>query len=75
MVLPPNSLLTIYKSFIRPLLDYVHVIYDQPSKASISKKIESVQYNAALAITGAIKGSSREKLYQELGLEYLYRRR
>ena len=29
----------------------------------------------ALAITGAIKGSSREKLYQELGLEYLYRRR
>ena len=75
MVLPPNSLLTIYKSFIRPLLDYVHVIYDQPSKASISKKIESVQYNAALAITGAIKGSSREKLYQELGLKYLYRSR
>ena len=42
---------------------------------SFSKKIESVQYNAALAITGAIKGSSREKLYQALGLEYLYRRR
>ena len=29
----------------------------------------------ALVITGAIKGSSREKLYQELGLEYLYQRR
>ena len=28
--------------------------------------IESVQYNAALAITGAIRGSSREKLYREL---------
>ena len=28
--------------------------------------IESVQYNAALAITGAIHGSSRDKLYQEL---------
>ena len=27
------------------------------------KKIESVQYNAVLAIAGAIKGS-REKLYQ-----------
>ena len=37
--------------------------------------IESVQYNAALAITGAIKGSSRERLYQELGLESLSARR
>ena len=74
-ILPRNSLLTIYKSFKRPLLDYADVIYDQPSNASFAKKIESVQYNAALAITGAIKGSSREKLYQELGLEYLYRRR
>ena len=51
------------------------MIYDQPSNASFSKKIKSVQYNAALAITGAIKGSSREKLYQELGLEYLCRKR
>ena len=39
------------------------------------KKIESVQYNVILAITGTIKGSSREKLYQGLGLEYLYQRR
>ena len=37
--------------------------------------IESVQYNAALAITGAIKDSSRERLYQELGLESLNDRR
>ena len=32
--------------------------------------MESIQYNTALAITGAIRGSSREKLYQELGLEF-----
>ena len=50
------------------------MIYDQPSNALFFKKIESVQY-VALAVTGTIKGSSREKLYQELGLEYLYRRR
>ena len=37
--------------------------------------IESVQYNAALAITGAIHGSSRDKLYQELGFESLHDRR
>ena len=35
------------------------------------RMIESVQYNAALAITGAIKGSSGERLYHELGLESL----
>ena len=34
-----------------------------------------IQYNVALAITGAIRGSSREKLYQELGFESLQQRR
>ena len=37
--------------------------------------MDSIQYNAALAITGAIRGSSREKLYQELGLESLQQQR
>ena len=36
---------------------------------------KSLQYNAALAITGAIRGSSKEKLFQELGFEYLSSRR
>ena len=31
--------------------------------------IERVQYNAALAITGAIKGTSQLKIYNELGIE------
>lgn len=74
-LLPRTSLLTIYKSFVRPLLDYGDVIYDQPQNASFCDKIESVQYNAALAITGAIRGTSKEKLYQELGLEHLRDRR
>ena len=29
------------------------------------------QYNAALIITGAFKGTLRDKIYQELGLEFL----
>ena len=33
--------------------------------------MESIQYNAALAIIGVITGTSREKRYQELGLESL----
>ena len=74
-LLPRSSLLTIYKSFVRPHLDYGDVIYDQPNNSRLSDKIESVQYNAALAITGAIRGTSKEKLYQELGLESLKDRR
>ena len=32
------------------------------------EKIEMVQYKAALMIIGVIKGTSRGRLYQELGL-------
>ena len=42
---------------------------------NICNKIESLQYNAALAITGAIRGSSKDKLFQELGFEHLSSRR
>ena len=34
-----------------------------------------MQYKAALAITNAIQGTSRDKIYQELGLESLKSRR
>ena len=71
-LLPRSSLLTIYKSFIRPHLDYGDVIYDQAFNQSFHEKIETIQYNAALAITSAIRGSSRENLCQELVLEFLY---
>ena len=74
-ILPRTSLLAIYKSFIRPYLDYGDVVYDHPSNDAFSNKLETVQYNAALAITGAIKGTSRGKLYQELRLEHLQQRR
>ena len=71
LVLPRRSLLINYKSFTISHLDYGDAIYDQPFNASFSCKTESVQYNAALAVTRTIKGSSRDTLYQELGLEYL----
>ena len=54
-ILPRSALLTIYHSFKRPHLDYGVAIYDQPENESFSSKIESVQYNASLAITGAMK--------------------
>ena len=68
-------MLTIYKCFIRPHLDYGDVIYDQPNLSSLVNKIASAQYNGALAITGAIRGTSKKKLYQELGFKSLKDRR
>ena len=38
---PRNSLVTIYKSFIRPLLDYYDVIYYQPNNESYSNKLNN----------------------------------
>ena len=75
LVLSRSSLLTVYKCFIRPHLEYGDVIYDQPNPSSLTNKIESVQCNAALSITGAIRRNSKEKLYQELGFETLKDRR
>ena len=74
-VLPRSSLLTIYKSFTRRHLDYADVVYHQFQKSSFYEKLESIQYNAALAVAGAVRGSSSEKTYQELGLESLQNRR
>jgi len=39
------------------------------------EKVERIQYQAALAITGAWQGSNRSKLYEELGWETLSSRR
>ena len=74
MYVPRNSLLCIYKAFVRPNLDNADIIYDQPRNENFTQKLESVQYNAALAITGCVRGISREQLYNELGLEGLYDR-
>ena len=60
-ILPREPLLTIYKSLVRPHLDYGDVIYDQHYNNSLHQKLESIQCNAILAITSAIRGSSREK--------------
>ena len=73
--LPRISLVTIYKSFIRPHLSCGDVVYGHPSSDAFSNKLETVQYNATLAITGAIKGTSHKKLFQELWFEYLQQRR
>ena len=68
-ILLRSALLTIYKCFVRTHLDYGNIIYDEAFNNSFHQKIESLQYNATLAITSVIRGMSREKISQELGLE------
>ena len=69
--LPRTSLITIFAPFIRPHLDYGDIIYDRAYNTSFHQNIESIQYNATLAITGTVRGNSRERLCQELGFELL----
>ena len=51
--LPRKALLTLYKSCVWPHLDYGDIIHDQPNNESFCNELETVQYNAALAITGS----------------------
>ena len=83
--LPLKTLDQMYKALVRSRLDYCDVIYHLPSithqpplgrtLSSLMEKVEKVQYQAALAITGAWQGSSRSKIYDELGWEALSDRR
>ena len=63
------------QSFLKPLIDYRDIIYDQPQNESFCEKLESVQYKTAPAITVAIQGTSRDKIYEKLGLVSLKARR
>ena len=66
-----------YKALVRSHLDYCDIIYHIPSIIhppslgrtlnTLMEKVERIQYQAALAITGAWQGSSRSKIYDELG--------
>ena len=67
-----------YKLYTRPHLDYKDIVYhkfDPNMQLEFAKKLEQVQYSVALAITGALKGTSRQRIYEELGWETLYHRR
>ena len=66
-----------YKLYVRSHLDYGDVIYhidDPEMNSSLTKRFESVQYSAALAAARARKGTSYDKLLDELRWEYLYHR-
>jgi len=60
--------------FIRPILEYGGIVWDNCSLHE-SELLESVQLEAARIITGLRKGTSHAKLYTELGWVPLKERR
>ena len=54
---------------------YGDILYDNLNNKHFQNKLEKVQYRACLVITGAIKGTSRQRLYNELNLHLLAIRR
>ena len=59
-LLPRAALITIYKAFSRPHLDYGDILYDQVYNIYFHQKLESVRWCACLTITGAIRGTSKK---------------
>ena len=58
--------ITINNAFIRTHLDYGDILYDQAFNDSFKEKLESIQYNACLALTGTIRGTSKKKSTKNL---------
>lgn len=69
-----NTFETLYLTFIRPLLEYGDILFDNCS-ASEKHELDMIQNEAARIVTGATKLCSLEKLYDDLGWESLSTRR
>ena len=67
-------LINIYLSFIRPVLEYADIVWDNCTLHE-SNLLESVQVEAGRIITGLRINFSKTKLYEELGWGPLYKRR
>ena len=75
VTLPQNALLTAYKVFVRPHVHYDDILYDKPNYGHFQNKLEKVLYNNCLAITDALQGTSKIKIYDELSLHSPIKRR
>ena len=51
-----------YKAFVRPHLDYGDIVFDEAYNEISHQKLGAIQCNVSLALSRAIRGSSREKL-------------
>ena len=69
-----KSLQIIYFSFIRPLLEYADVVWDNCTQYE-ANELEKIQHEAARIVNGATKLVSIDKLLREVGRDTLSCRR
>ena len=69
-----RSLQTMYFSFIRPILEYADIIWDNCFNYE-KENVEKIQIEAGRVVTGATKSCSRAKILQETGWDSLEKRR
>jgi len=73
-LLPRSTLETLYKSMVRPVLEYGSTIFDNlPIK--LNARLENIQRSAALTCSGAMQRTNRANLLKELGWDTLQERR
>ena len=65
-----KSLQIIYFSFIRPLLEYADVVWDNCTQYE-ANELEKMQHEAARIVSGATKLVSIDKLLKEVGWDTL----
>ena len=66
--------LTIYRTLIRPIIDYGAIVYDSSAK-SHKKIIQSIQNKALKICTGAMRGTAAEAMQVDCGEPPLQLRR
>ena len=69
-----STLISLYKSLIRPLLEYADAIWDGCSVED-ANLLEGIQNESAHLVTGAMKCTNRKCLLKELFWEELKSRR
>lgn len=69
-----RSLAKMYTSFVRPILEYADITWDNCTVEN-QRALENIQIDAARIISGATKLCSIQKIYDETGIETLLERR
>jgi hypothetical protein len=74
LTLTRKTLDTLYKYLVRSCLEYADIVWDG-CKETDNDLLEQLQYEAARLFTGTIKGTSRERLLNEVAWVKLKERR
>ena len=69
-----DSLNQIYVSFLRPVLEYASVVWDNCTKRE-KENLEKIQIEAARIVTGITRSASINNIYKEIGWLTLENRR